>query len=283
MINNMKMYRFLLLAFAVLFVASCAEDDFEGTTYPVDPYASVDGTLFTIDNVVNGFFDKVQPSTSFVEFTVTPAGGASPSSADIQYSYNGSEHKTIASVTSFPATVNIQFTDLLADAGIDASSVMVGDQVKFTLANVSGSYGSSRTLNVPVSCASNLGGTYDFVSSNLVAGNNPGACPSGEVTGTVTFTDQGGGTYLCSDLGFGQYESSCWSDGPATSGAATFTDVCGKITTGGLDQYNLTYVWVITSIDGPNMSIDWTNDYADSGSTVLTRTDGTDWPPIFTE
>lgn len=285
MINNMKMYRFLILAFAVFFVASCAEDDFEGTTYPTTAYEGVDGALFTIDNVVNGFFDKVVPATSFIEMTINHSGGATPSSLDLQYSYNGKETLTLQNVSSFPATVNIPFPDILAGAGVDASAVMVGDLVKFSLGNVTtsgGSYGSSRTLNVPVSCASDVEAAYDFVSTQLTAAYG-GPCPTGEVLGTGTFTALGGGVYLCSDLGFGQYESTCWNDGPATSGSATFTDVCGEITSGGLDQYGLTYIWVITNVDGNKLSLSWSNDYADSGNTVLTRTDGKDWPPIFTD
>jgi hypothetical protein len=283
MINNMKMYRFLILAFAVFFVASCAEDDFEGTTYPVTAYQGVDGALFTIDNVVNGFFDKVEPATSFVEFTITPSGGATPSSLDLQYTYNGKETITLQNVSSFPATINIPFPDILAGAGVDVTAVSVGDVVKFSLGNVSaggGTYGSSRTINVPVSCASNLAGTYDYVSTQLTAGYGYD-CPTGEVPGTVTFTDNGGGEYIISDLGFGQYESGCWNDGPATSGAATITDVCGKITSGGLDQYGLAYIWVITSVDGEKLSLSWSNNYADSGNTVITKPGG--WPPLFTE
>ena len=285
MINNMKIFRFLILAFAVLFVASCAEDDFEGTTYPATAYTGVDGALFTIDNVVNGFFDKVDPANSFIEMTITPSGGATPSSLDIQYSYNGKETLTLQNVSSFPAIVNIPFPDILSGAGVDASAVMVGDVVKFTLANVSGgsgTYGSSRTINVPVSCASSLGGTFSYVSTELAA-TSPyaGECPA-EVTGMVTFADQGGGTYLISDLGFGQYESNSWSDGPATSNAATITDVCGLVTTGGADQYGLIYIWVITDISGSDMSISWSNDYGDSGNAVVTRDDGSNWPPVFT-
>ena len=93
----------------------------------------------------------------------------------------------------------------------------------------------------------------------------------------------GGGTYLCSDLGFGQYGSSCWNDSPATSGNATFQDVCNEIISGGLDQYGLTYIWVITDVSGPNLSMSWTNDYADGGDVVITRTDGSDWPALFTK
>jgi hypothetical protein len=131
-------------------------------------------------------------------------------------------------------------------------------------------------------CPTSLEGTHSFVASNLQAGNNPGACPVGDVTGTVTWTNQGGGTYLTSDLGFGQYESSCWGDDPASSAGATFVDACNLITTGGTDQYGLVYTWTIVSVNGPELTIDWVNDYADSGRAVITREGGVDWPPLYT-
>ena len=81
----------------------------------------------------------------------------------------------------------------------------------------------------------------------------------------MTFTDLGGGTYLCSDLGFGQYGSSCWDDSPATSNEATFSDVCNEIHSNGKDQYGLTYVWTITNIAGSDLFLSWENDFGDSG------------------
>ncbi|MEQ9583381.1 MAG: hypothetical protein RIM68_14705, partial [Arenibacter sp.] len=137
-------------------------------------------------------------------------------------------------------------------------------------------------LDYVVSCLSDLGGTHTYVTTNLQAANSPTACPTGEVTGTVTWTDQGGGTYLTSDLGFGQYESSCWDDGPATSGGATFSEVCGEIISGGLDQYGLEYIWVITDVNGPELTMTWSNDYGDSGEVVITREGGLDWPQLYT-
>ena len=86
-----------------------------------------------------------------------------------------------------------------------------------------------------------------------------------------------------SDLGFGQYGSSCWNDTPATSGGAIITEVCGKLISGGADQYGLTYNWVITSVSGDKLSISWSNNYGDSGDVVITREGGVDWPPLFTE
>lgn len=289
MINNIKIYRFLLLAFAVLFVASCAEDDFEGTTYPEAAYESKGGALVEFSDVTNGFFgfdfdNQAQVDESFVEFTINPYGGEDVQSLDVMYTYNGIEMLQAATVSDFGSRVRVDFSDILTQTGIAESAVKLGDLVTFSFQNVktaSGSFSTSNVLRAPVSCASLLGGTHNYVSTNLAAANGYD-CPAGEVTGTVTFTPIGGGEYRVSDLGFGQYESSCWNDGPATSGSAVIKDVCNNITSGGLDQYGLTYIWVITGVSGPELSISWSNDYGDSGNTVVTRGDGKDWPPLFT-
>lgn len=140
----------------------------------------------------------------------------------------------------------------------------------------------NSVVNYPVVCASSLGGTHSYVSTNFQAVNSATPCPTGETTGTVTWTDQGGGVYLTSDLGFGQYGTSCWNDTPATSGGATFSDVCNLIISGGLDQYGLAYTWEITGVNGPELSISWVNNYGDSGDVVITREGGEDWPELFT-
>ncbi len=210
-----------------------------------------------------------------------------------------------AGVTTFPKEYSISGSEILAAFpelnGTDG--VSVGDVLKlftsFTFAdgtefdilneNAEFNYYApdfdaypnfTVKLEYAVSCPSTLGGTHSFVSSNLQA--ITGTCPSGTVTGSVVWTDLGGGNYLTSDLGFGQYGTTCWNDAPATSGGATFTEVCGQIISGGTDQYGLTYIWVITDVIGPELFISWTNDYGDSGDVVITREGGADWPPLFT-
>ncbi len=269
----------LLMMAVVLFTFGCSDgtigDDFAELQY------SPRGAVVSAENVQTGFFDLSNPTSSSIAFDLA-SSGEGVSSVNVNASYNGGA-ETVFTTASVPSTVNASFTDVLTALGVSAADAAVGDNVTFTFdaTTSSGTYRSSRSLNVPVSCPSDLGGTYDYVSSNLVATNgNP--CPAGDVPGTVTFTAQGGGVYLCSDLGFGQYESSCWNDGPATSANATFTEVCNEITSGGLDQYGLIYIWVITDVSGSDLSISWSNDYGDAGDVVITRPDGSDWPQLFT-
>lgn len=272
-------FSFLAMVLPMLFF-SCSEgangDDFVEENY------TPKGTLISTSNLVNGFFDLADAENAFVSFDVE-AKGESAGSADVYVSFKDSGELLYTSVSSFPSTVSITMDEILSALNITIDAVDIGDAVTFSFDAVgSATYRSSNSLSVPFSCRSTIGGTYDYVSSNLQAANGS-PCPTGEVTGEVTFEDLGGGEFLVSDLGFGQYGSSCWGDSPATSANAKISDVCNKIISGGLDQYNLTYIWVITDVSGANLSISWSNDYGDSGDVVITRRDGTDWPPLFTD
>ena len=272
-------FSFLAIVFPMLFF-SCSEgangDDF------ADQHYSPKGTLVSTSNLVNGFFDLADAENSFISFDVESKGEAA-GSAEIFASFGDSGEISYTTVTSFPSTVTITMNEILTALNLTEDDVEIGDAVTFSFdALGSGAtYRSSNSLSVPFSCRSTIGGTYDFVSTNLVAANGF-PCPTGEVTGQVTFKELGGGEFEVSDLGFGQYESSCWNDGPATSANAKISDVCNRIISGGLDQYGLTYIWVITDVSGSKLSISWSNDYGDAGDVVISRPDGTDWPPLFT-
>jgi hypothetical protein len=63
----------------------------------------------------------------------------------------------------------------------------------------------------------------------------------GTVTGTVTFGATTPGVYTTTDLGFGQFGSTCWGDSPATSAGARVRWFCNNLVTGGGDQYGDTH------------------------------------------
>ena len=281
----MKLYKFTcLITILALFLNACVVEDGENPFYPPTAY----GVYPIISDVENGFFDIVDPSTAQIGFTVEPSesGGAeTDGTGEIQINFNGGSYVNYADINSFPHTETITLEEAASATGISVESLTLEDSftIRFYFNLVNGQeMTSGNVLNVPMNCASKLGGTHAYVSTNLQATNgNP--CPTGEVTGSVTFTDLGGGSYLVSDLGFGQYSSSCWDDSPATSSNATFSDSCGKIISGGQDQYGLTYIWLITDVVGPDLYLSWTNDYGDSGKTVITREGGKDWPPLYTE
>tara|TARA_R110002050_G_scaffold300769_1_gene472381 strand:+ start:7016 stop:7933 length:918 start_codon:yes stop_codon:yes gene_type:complete len=304
--KNIKILTFILAIF--MLNTSCDNDG--GTSFiPLETGAM---SNFTLGESSPAFIDLATFNSLSLQFNVNAAYGT-PTSTDLKAFWT-----TVDGNLYGPITIDTDITDLPKDFTVTGADLLssftelsstadinVGD--KLTLFT-SFTFADGRTLDLlneeakpnyyapdfdsfpdlkvllsfTVSCNSDLGGTHSYVSSNLQAGYGYG-CPTGEVTGTVTFEDQGGGAYLISDLGFGQYPSSCWGDGPATSGGAIVTEVCGKLITGGKDQYGLTYDWVITGISGSELFISWTNDYADSGDVIITREGGADWPPLFTE
>lgn len=282
----MKIIKYIFLMITTgLFLNSCVVEDDKNPFYSPDSY----GVYPIYTDVVNGFFDIIDLNSALVGFTVSPSesGGAkTDGSGEIQVSFNGGNYVKIADIESFPFTGSFTLNDVTSTIGsINPDDLTLEDsfdfRVYFNLTD--GQRMTSGSLvNVPMNCASSLGGTYQYESTNLAATSAFASCTSTTASGTVTFTDLGGGSYEVSDLGFGQY-GTCWADAPATSADAVIVDSCLQITTGGLDQYGLTYTWVITDVSGDKLTLTWSNDYGDSGATVLTRTDGTDWPEIFTE
>jgi len=305
----MKRIQFILLAIVALtFTVSC-ENDGGTSVIPLDEGAAPN---MVKSATAPAFIDLVKVNNGepiTLEFNASVAQG-NPVSTDIIGVYTTFAGPVYNAVLQSNVTLPQDFT-LTATDIIDAFSEInsgadfqVGDVLtittRFTMADgkvldivstdgITGGTGTNiqttvlfaTVINYPVSCLSSLGGTHSYVSSNLQA--ITGTCPGGEVTGTVTWTDQGGGVYLTSDLGFGQYGTTCWNDTPATSGGAMFTDACNLIISGGQDQYGLTYIWTITDVNGPELSMSWVNDYGDSGDVVITREGGADWPELSTQ
>lgn len=305
----MKKFRIIVLIIAIVtFTVSC-EDDGGTSVIPLNEGAAPN---MVKSATAPAFIDLVQAQNGdpiSLEFSASVAQG-NPASTDIVGVYTtfaGPVYNAVLfSDVTLPQDFTITATDIIGafseiNSGAD---FQVGDVLtittRFTMADgtvldivsidgISGGTGTNiqttvlftTVVNYPVSCTSSLGGTHSYVSTNLQA--ITGTCPTGEVTGTVTWIDQGGGIYLTSDLGFGQYGTTCWSDAPATSGGATFTDACNLIISGGADQYGLAYTWVIADVSGSELTLSWTNTYGDSGDVVLTREGGADWPELFTQ
>jgi hypothetical protein len=142
------------------------------------------------------------------------------------------------------------------------------------------------TLNVVCPITESLAGAHTYVTNSMKAGSGggiSGASCGGTVTGTVTFgATPTPGVYTTTDLGFGQFSSSCWGDSPATSAGARIRWFCNNLVTGGGDQYGDTYAYTITAASGSKITITWINTYGDAGTTVITRAGGANWPAIFT-
>lgn len=206
----------------------------------------------------------------------------------------------VSNVTTFPTTFNISKTDLFDafDELNTASDFELGDKLIITTQltlkdgsiqkiinddgspNYSPNIASSSLYKVfqsyGVSCPSDLGGIYDFVTTNVKAPTGESA--AGPLTGTVTFEDQGGGVYTISDASFGGWIG-LYGPGNIAEGV-TLTDVCNKIAYTDKDQYGEIFTFSNLVINGSEISFHWENDYGEYGDTTLIRTDGSNWPNL---
>jgi hypothetical protein len=128
----------------------------------------------------------------------------------------------------------------------------------------------------------NLAGTHTFVTTGMYI---PGSAScGGTATGSVTWTSAGAeGLYSTSDLSFGLFQSSCWSDGPATSATARVKWFCKDVTSTGGDQYGSTWAYTVKSCVGNKLTITFKSSYGtgEGGTTVITRQGGANWPLIM--
>ncbi len=197
-------------------------------------------------------------------------------------------------------TIRVTAPEALAALGLTKADVNGGDFFEFRLSlldvngrvftnsNLSGDvsggqfYRSPFFYRIPVVCPSNLGGTYEYETTNVAAGpgGNAGACGA-SVTGTVTFTAVANtvGVYTLSDPSFGVF-ACAWSDTPP-GGSVRFNDACGAISFSGSDKYGDSYSLTFISNDGENLVIEWTNTYGDGGTTTIKANPGKPWPPTL--
>lgn len=225
---------------------------------------------------------------------------------------NGSNPKTEVLLKSIPAsaftagtrelpfvTVSVTIAELKTKFALTDSQYTGGDifvirlaQVLkdgriFTRANsnsniVGGAYFASPfqyNANVVCPITESLAGTHTFVTTNMkAAGDACGTSVSGSVVFGATATP---GVYTISDLSFGMFGSSCYGDNPAFSAGSRVTWFCSNLIASGTDQYGDSYTYTIVAASGPTITINWRSTYNDSGTTVLTRQGGANWPTAF--
>lgn len=285
--------KYWIIFITIIGMTACVDDDKK----PFDDFKKGAIPLFTQNNTDTGFINVDDPSTSNLSFSVDKEGLADVSSIDVTLTYNNAEtgaSNTVVytSVTSFPASVSINKSDLFGafpsnvvteDSIGLGDSFVVGGNVKLSDGTyLNGGYSPSVFSKKPVnlfynvSCASDLGGVLNFVTTNITAGpgGNASACGA-SISGQVELADLGGGRYAVSDITFGQYDCA-WNDTPAVG--VTLVDVCRGLSLTGADQYGLVYTISVISNDGTKLVLHWENDINDSGTTTLTRTDGKAWP-----
>ena len=262
-----------IVIFTILLVFGCStnEDDL------MQPFAT-GAVLPEITEVNSSFFDILDVNNAYVDFTVN-ADMNLAESVTIEKTYRGMKTE-IGTYTSMPVNVSITAEQAVADVdGVSVGDIELGDVFLFEVVTTSKTGLRSRSnviVNAPVACKSDLGGTFTYSTTVTAVGDggNLGGC-NNPVTGEASFDEDGAGFYRISDASFGQYDCA-WGDTPAVG--VTLTDVCNSLTIGGSDQYGLIYTFVITSNDGTDLELEWSNDYGDKGVSILTRAGGKNWP-----
>jgi hypothetical protein len=243
-------------------------------TDKIDVYAS-----FKDNNAADGNNTKAEKIVKSIPSTAFVAGTREMPFANV--TVTTAELKTILGLTDSQFTGGDQFVIRLA-------SVLKDGRV-FTRANanstvIGGAYFSSPfqyNANVVCPITESLAGTHTYVTSNMKAGTAGTPCGS-TVSGSVVFgATATSGVYSISDMSFGLQGSVCWNDDPAYSASSSVTWFCNNLVSGGVDKYGDSYIYTITSCSGSKMTINWKNSYNDSGTTVLTRQGGANWPTIF--
>lgn len=298
-------------------MVACAGDEelpfveFDGLGYGAYPRLIGDGITGTYGSAFN-FFDVPNSGLEFeVEF-FDENGGQNVASYSWEVEYSGDMSR--ASLGSIPssefgsspaglpsATISFSFQEVLDALGKTIDDVVGGERFvlfgtvtktdgsTFTSANSSGNIQSTGgtfrgmfEIVVNIICPSELAGTYDAVTT--------GWCGE-EWTGEVEFIADGPGVYDIMatvegddliDFSMGAYDVCYGPTSTNPGGNLRLTDACNKLGYQGASRWGETYFFNSVTVDGAVMTLDWYNDYdPEAGVTVLTRTDGTDWPPLF--
>jgi hypothetical protein len=146
-------------------------------------------------------------------------------------------------------------------------------------------YRSPFFYRIPVVCPSTLAGTYDL--------STVGWCGN-TYTGQVKFISTATGAYniqvdldgtFVDDFSFGAYRA-CYGAGTAPPGSLNglrFTDACGLVgfNTSPSSPWGDGFILNSVTVNGSVLVIDFKTTWdPEAGVATITRTDGTDWPPL---
>jgi hypothetical protein len=151
----------------------------------------------------------------------------------------------------------------------------------------------------PLLCPSELQGWYTAVATNTSQGAGIGwdGCAGNTWEGDLEIVALGDGEYTVrtiaaagdtlDDMSFGNFYS-CY--GSTSQGSMpnsdtemltlTIVDACNVLSFRGSSQWGEVYTFNEINPNGADLTLGWTNDYGEGGSTVITRTDGSSWPTL---
>jgi len=222
--NKFLLGGLLLMLMAVAFVA-CEEEVIE----PFENYAS-DGALPVPSNVSPNFFDFVDFDAATTSFDLAVKGDASVSSIDVMISYNGAPRALLTTINSFPGNVSVTGPEVAAAAGVPVDSVKLKDNFTFSfiMETSAGTLLPNTTVSIPVSCPSDLAGTYD-VSTTYAQHDFLPDFPSN--TMDMEVEQVADGIYSVSDFSGGLYSVGPYVTYYGTTGLPVeFQEICNEIT-----------------------------------------------------
>lgn len=312
----MKIFKLSLLALFIVVFAACEETD---RTFPEfgDDDVQTGAYARKIDGV-NGIFDFFDPAGSNIDFTVefydvnegrdvanyswtathiNNAGGDNTGPVPVM-SIDASSFGT--SDFGLPSTtINFSLGQTLTDLGLTAADINGGDNIRYeatitmndgrtfdrfnTGSNVisGASFAGTFILDQPIICPSDLGGTYDVSTTAGLPWPYP--CPGAGApwTGTTTWTESAEGVYDVEDFSFGGYYSCSGTEtNTLPGGTLQVQDACNILAPIGASRWGEVYTFTSVTVSGSDLTIVWENDYGENGTSVISRTDGTDWPPL---
>jgi len=287
----------IILAFMMLatFIVSCDDD---GGTSKIDIQEGgvtniTKNTNFSeiinLNDIRNG--DEVQ-----IGFAVDVFYG-NVVSADVVGFYKTSDDlfgpvTLVSGITQFPTEVTLGQDDIiaafeelnsrddiqLADELIVSTRLLLADGSEINLINSDGTrnYGSdihtsaffNAQVSYPVSCPSDLAGTYNVVSNG--ASTEPGIPQAVDLAYTVTLTDNGGGNYTISDGVAGVYIFWYSGFGYTFETKGNFTDVCGSLNGSWVESFGCQVDLSGTANDDGTLTIHWENCFGDSVDAIYT-------------
>lgn len=290
----MKNLKILLLTMVLaIFSVSCEDDG--GTSFiPLQEGAVPNMVKSTSTDAFYNLIKLNNGENVAVTFNAEVAQG-SPASADVVGVYTtaaGSVYSaTLFSNVTLPQEFTLAISDIVAAFSEinDASDIQVGDNIaittRFTLddgtvLNILNDDGTSGTganiqttvlfttvINYPVSCPSDLGGTYSVISNG---DNTDGQPPAVDLAYTITLTDNGGGSYTMSDFAAGAYILWYTPYGLTFEQTGTFTDVCGTIGGEFADAWGQAVPVTGSVNEDGTITLSWTNPWGDYLTSVLT-------------
>lgn len=273
----MKNYKYLLLLLVSSFIvwSGCYKSHDEVVLQGNDAGSIV------VTSVSSGFYNLTEINNATAIFDIAAAPNSKPiSSVDVLVSLNSiasSSFQTIETITSLPATVNISATEAGALLGKPASELELGDVFRFAFkVNFTDGTSSRSTASVtiPVSCPSNLAGTYTASSD---ATSTDGCCtdPLVGFQGEVVLTAISDGVYRLSDFSAGVYLEwyAVYGITPSTNLSSTIRDVCNNISFDPFTEPFGTAVIASGSYDPATntLTYTWVNGYDDEGTVTLVK------------